>query len=231
MGLKISDMSAQEMPREKLIQKGPECLTDAELLAVLLGSGTSRYSVPELAQIIINEQGTDGLTGLARMGFGELKKLHGLGEAKATKLLAALELGKRSIRPANLPIRVQSPADAAGYFQQRLSEMDLTVENFLVLSLDSQLHPLSCKRISHGTVNKTIAHPREVMREVIRAAASSFLVAHNHPSGDLTPSSEDLLLTKRLTEAGEIMMIPLSDHIIVAGDKYLSLWDEGIIKT
>lgn len=231
MGIKISDMPLQEMPREKLIRKGAEGLTDAELLAILLGSGTSRYSVPELAQIIINEQGTDGLTGLARMGFGELKKLHGLGEAKATKLLAALELGKRSIRPANLPVKVQSPADAAGYFQQRFAELDLTVENFLVLSLDSRLHPLSCKRISHGTVNMTIAHPREVMREVVRAAASSFLVAHNHPSGDVKPSSDDLLLTKRLTEAGKIMMIPLTDHIIVSGEKYLSLRDEGMIKT
>lgn len=132
MGIKIADMPVQEMPREKLIQRGPESLTDAELLAILLGSGTSRYSVPELAQMIINEQGTDGLTGLARMGFGELKKLHGLGEAKAAKLLAALELGKRSTRPTNLPVRVQTSAEAAGYFQQRFAELDLTVENFLV---------------------------------------------------------------------------------------------------
>lgn len=230
MGIKISDMPAQEMPREKLIRRGPEALTDAELLAILLGSGTSRHSVPELAQMIINEQGSDGLTGLARLGYGELKQLHGLGEAKATKLLAALELGKRSIRPVNLPVKIQSSADAAGYFLQRFAELDLTVENFLVLSLDSQLHPISCRRISNGTVNMTVAHPREVMREVIRAAASSFLVAHNHPSGDMRPSSDDLLLTKRLVKAGEIMMIPLADHIIVSGREYISLRDEGIIE-
>ncbi|MDO4203086.1 MAG: DNA repair protein RadC [Selenomonadaceae bacterium] len=230
MGIKISDMPLQDMPREKLIRRGPEALTDAELLAILLGSGTSSHSVPELAQMIINEQGSDGLTGLARLGYWELKKLHGLGEAKATKLLAALELGKRSTRPTNLPVKIQSSADAVGYFRQRFAELDLTVENFLVLSLDSQLHPLSCRRISSGTVNMTVAHPREVMREVVRAAATSFLVAHNHPSGDMRPSGEDLTLTKRLVKAGETLMIPLVDHIIVSGEEYVSLRDEGIIE-
>ena len=230
MGIKISDMPAEEMPREKLIQRGPEALTDAELLAILLGSGTSRYSVPELAQMLINEQGSDGLTGLARLGYGELKKLHGLGAAKATKLIAALELGKRSARPTNLPEKIESSADAVGYFQRRFVEFDLTVENFLVLSLDAQQRPLSCRRISSGTVNMTVAHPRDVMREVIRAAATSFVVAHNHPSGNMRPSSEDMILTKRLVKAGETMLIPLMDHIIMSGDEYVSLRDEGIIR-
>ncbi len=230
MGIKISDMPAEEMPREKLIQRGPEALTDAELLAILLGSGTSRYSVPELAQMLINEQGSDGLTGLARLGYGELKKLHGLGAAKATKLIAALELGKRSARPTNLPEKIESSADAVGYFQRRFVELDLTVENFLVLSLDAQQRPLSCRRISSGTVNMTVAHPRDVMREVIRAAATSFVVAHNHPSGNMRPSSEDMILTKRLVKAGETMLIPLMDHIIMSGDEYISLRDEGIIR-
>lgn len=230
MGIKISDMPAEEMPREKLIQRGPEALTDAELLAILLGSGTSRYSVPELAQMLINEQGSDGLTGLARLGYGELKKLHGLGAAKATKLIAALELGKRSARPTNLPEKIESSADAVGYFQRRFVELDLTVENFLVLSLDAQQRPLSCRRISSGTVNMTVAHPRDVMREVIRAAATSFVVAHNHPSGNMRPSSEDMILTKRLVKAGETMLIPLMDHIIMSGDEYVSLRDEGIIR-
>ena len=230
MGIKISDMPAEEMPREKLIQRGPEALTDAELLAILLGSGTSRYSVPELAQMLINEQGSDGLTGLARLGYGELKKLHGLGAAKATKLIAALELGKRSARPTNLPEKIESSSDAVGYFQRRFVELDLTVENFLVLSLDAQQRPLSCRRISSGTVNMTVAHPRDVMREVIRAAATSFVVAHNHPSGNMRPSSEDMILTKRLVKAGETMLIPLMDHIIMSGDEYVSLRDEGIIR-
>ncbi len=230
MGIKIADMPAEEMPREKLIQRGPEALTDAELLAILLGSGTSRHSVPELAQMLINEQGSDGLSGLARLGYGELKKLHGLGEAKATKLIAALELGKRSARPTNLSEKIESSADAVGYFRRRFVELDLTVENFLVLSLDSQQRPLSCRRISSGTVNMTVAHPRDVMREVIRAAATSFVVAHNHPSGDMRPSSEDMVLTRRLVKAGETMLIPLTDHIIMSGDEYVSLRDEGIIR-
>ncbi len=226
--LRVKDMPTDQRPRERLMAYGAKNLTAAELLAILLGTGVSRgqkLSAVNLGQHILNElaqDGTSALDALRDVTYQELMQVPGIGPAKATTILAALELGKRVLqnRPADRTL-VDDPAIAAAALSQDL--MWQTQERFAIALLDVKHRLLGTKVISLGTATETLAHPREIFREVIKQGATRVIVAHNHPSGSLEPSSADLELTKQLLQSANILGIPLLDHLILGNGDFASL--------
>ncbi|WP_456152055.1 RadC family protein, partial [Leptolyngbya ectocarpi] len=218
--LRVKDMPIDQRPRERLMAYGAKNLTLAELLALLLGTGVSRgnkLSAVNLGQYILNQlawEGTSALDALRNVTHQELMTVPGVGEAKATTILAALELGKRVFqnRPAERTL-VDDPAVAAAALSQDL--MWQSQERFAIALLDVKHQLLGTKIISLGTATETLAHPREIFREVIKQGATRVIVAHNHPSGSLEPSEADLDLTRQLLDAATILGIPLLDHLIL----------------
>ncbi|MEM8614051.1 MAG: DNA repair protein RadC [Cyanobacteria bacterium P01_H01_bin.105] len=235
--LRVKDMPTEQRPRERLMAYGAKSLTAAELLAILLGTGVSRghkLSAINLGQYILNELAQDGISPLDALRDvtpQELMNLPGIGEAKATGILAALELGKRVLqnRPAERTL-VDDPAVAAAALSQDL--MWQSQERFAIALLDVKHRLLGTKIISLGTATETLAHPREIFREVIKQGATRAIVAHNHPSGILEPSDADLDLTRQLLKGADILGIPLLDHLILGNGDFLSLrqttelWDQ-----
>jgi DNA repair protein RadC len=215
-----------DRPREKLLRLGAEGLGTNELLAVVLGTGTINQSALELANQILGAVG--GLKGLARWSPEELAGLRGLKEARVARVLASLELGRRVISEPESPrpsFRV--PEDAGRYLLPRFSLKP--VEEFGVLVLDTRNRLKKLRVISKGSLNGSLVHPREVYREAVTLRAAGLILFHNHPSGDPTPSREDLELTRRLREAGKIMGIEILDHIILGAGRFLSFKDKGLI--
>lgn len=216
-----------DRPRERLWSLGAGALTSVELVAIVLGTGGGGQDAPTLARQLL-ERGNGSLRALAARPPGELTRTAGVGPAKGARLLAAFELASRMSaeqRPV-LPA-VRDPADVAGLLGPRLR--DLTVEEFHVLALDSQSRVQRDILVSRGLLNSALVHPREVFRAAIAEAAAGIIVVHNHPSGDPTPSAEDRAVTRQLVEAGRLLDLPVYDHVIVAGDRFLSFVTAGLL--
>jgi DNA repair protein RadC len=216
-----------ERPRERLWSLGPAALTTAELLAILLGTGGAAAGVLELAGRVL-EIGEGSLRRLAQRPSAELLRAQGVGPTKAARLLAAFELGARIAREERPPVsRIREPEDVARLFQGRLR--DLQVEEFHLLALDSQSQVLREVLVTRGLLNSSLVHPREVFRAAIAEAAAGIIVVHNHPSGDPTPSAEDRAVTQQLVAAGRLLDLPLYDHVIIAGDRFVSFATTGLL--
>ena len=225
--VRITDMPSSERPRERLLSHGAKSLATAELIAILLGTGQGpgKLSAVGLGQYILQALGQDrqdALGVLRDVSPQELMNISGVGPAKATTIIAAIELGKRVLqsRPAEKTI-VDDPSVAAAALSHEL--MWQSQERFAVLFLDIKHRILGSKVVSIGTATETLAHPREIFREVIRQGATRAIVAHNHPSGNVDPSQEDIILTRQLLEASQILGIPLLDHLILGNGDFSSL--------
>lgn len=212
------------MPREKLMEKGPENLKDAELLAILLGTGTKEKNVLELSRAILYKHPTTHLLSLTHK---DLSQINGIGPAKACIFLAAFELTKRALDVAdnNLPT-ITRACDAVAQLQELRT---VKKEHFVALYLNARNQLVHKETISIGTLNASLIHPREIFKPAIDHLAASIIVAHNHPSGDTEPSHDDLMVTKRITEAGKIMGVDLIDHIIITKDGYYSLQEKNML--
>lgn len=222
---KILDWPEHERPREKMMKYGTEALSDAELLAIILRTGAGGVTAVDLAKHILTEYRS--LSHLSSRTIQELTKFHGMGKTKAISIMAAFELGKRSLARIDVKIKIHSPEDVVRRYQPQLR--DLKHEQFLVLLLDSANHLLRDVEVSRGILNSSLSHPREVFRQAIVEPAASVILLHNHPSGNPEPSSDDLQITKQIVEAGKIVGIPVHDHIIVAGNSFTSFAERGFL--
>ncbi len=220
--MKIKDLPKVERPREKLAKYGPEKLTNSELLAILLRTGSGEMNVVELARKILKKFSGQGLP---QATFQELKNTFGLGEAKAAEIVACFELGRRFLKNKKNKIYL-SPKDV---WQELKDIRNHKKEHFIIFFLDTRNQEIKREIISVGSLNASLVHPREVFEPAVRHLAAQIIIAHNHPSGDPEPSEDDLILTKRLVEAGKILGIEIIDHIIVAGNNYLSFKNKGLI--
>ncbi|MBA9025730.1 DNA repair protein RadC [Peribacillus huizhouensis] len=222
----IRDVPKDERPRERFIQTGPQSLSNQELLAILLRTGTKEESVLQLANRLIST--FEGLRMLIDASIDEITAIKGIGEAKAIQILAAVELGKR-ITQLNYPDRyvIRSPEDGAKYCMEEMRF--LTQEHFITLYLNTKNQVIHKQTIFIGSLNASIVHPREVYKEAFRRSAASIICLHNHPSGDPSPSREDIEVTKRLVECGKIIGIELLDHIIIGEHKFVSLKEKGYL--
>ena len=216
----MKQLNPDDRPREKLIAHGPEVLSNAELLAILLGQGTRGMSALRIAERLTADQGL--YKHLARCHrVSELAVHRGVGPAKAATILAALELGKRvACASAVETERLSSPRDGAQYLMGRLRNE--THERFYVVLLNSKSRVMKVEQVAEGSLSSAVVHPREVFAPALSAHAAAILVAHNHPSGDPEPSRDDRELTQRLVQTGEIMAIPVMDHIIIGDGNYYS---------
>ena len=228
MTIMVRDLPAEERPREKLLSLGAAGLSNVELLAILLRTGTRQHSVLRVAEEVLAHYKERGLSGMVHMAPAELAGISGVGQAKAATILASVELGRRLSQAAAARIEVvHGPEDAAHYamprfrFEQR--------EHFAVLLLNTKNHILGMPEVSVGSLSASIVHPREVFREAINYAAASMILLHNHPSGDPSPSREDIAVTNRLVKAGKIMDIEVLDHIILGDHRFLSLKEKGLL--
>ncbi|PKK95298.1 MAG: hypothetical protein CVV60_02025 [Tenericutes bacterium HGW-Tenericutes-5] len=217
----IKDMPKLERPRERLLMFGPESLSTYELLAIILRVGSNGQSVIDLAKSLVNN--LNDLSDLKTMTIDELKKFKGIGKTKAISVLAAIELGFRVINPKKEQIQVSSPDNAFELLKYELS--DLKQEVLVVLYLDLKTNLIAKKTIFKGGLNQSLVHPREVFKYAVKFSAYQIILVHNHPSGDATPSSQDIEVTKRFIEAGDMLQIKVLDHIIIAGNTYLSIID------
>jgi DNA repair protein RadC len=221
----ISMWPEGERPREKLTMIGAEYLSSAELLALLLSSGTANLNAVDIGKALISRFET--LENLSQASLEELKETEGIGPAKAITLQAAFQLSRNMQKEMaeNPRVYCHNPADVAKIFIPRLGH--LKQELFSVALLDSAGKFLRDREITRGTINASLIHPREVFRVAIKEAANSVILVHNHPSGQLKPSNEDLSITRQLVAAGETIGIPVQDHLIIAGNEYLSLKEAG----
>jgi len=222
----IHDLPVSERPRERLQKFGVEALSAQEILALILGRGVSGESVMVTAQRLLSQFGS--LKGIASASVEELSQVKGIGVAKASQIKAAFELANRLedySEAGNKPV-VKTPDDVVGLVRGRLKGKKK--EHFLALLLDTRNQLIKVAEISVGSLDSSLVHPREVFKEAISATAASVIFAHNHPSGDPTASEDDIRLTKRLAEAGEIVGIDVLDHIIIGDKNFLSLKREGL---
>jgi DNA repair protein RadC len=227
MTASVSTLPPDDRPRERLWALGASSLTTAELLAILLGTGGGGAGVLEVASRLL-ERCDGSLRRLAARPAPELRRQSGIGPTKAGRLLAAFELGRRLAAEARpMPARIREPEDVVRLFAPRLR--DLQVEEFHLLALDSQSQVLREVLVTRGLLNSSLVHPREVFRPAIAEAAAGIIVVHNHPSGDPTPSAEDRGVTRQLSAAGQLLDLPLYDHVIIAGDRFVSFATEGLL--
>ncbi|MEZ0119630.1 UNVERIFIED_ORG: DNA repair protein RadC [Heyndrickxia coagulans] len=222
----IKDFPAEDRPRERLIRTGADSLSNQELLAILLRTGTKEESVLELANRLIRH--FEGLRFLKDASLEEMTAIKGIGTAKAVQILAAIELGRRI---ANLQhdtrYVIRTPQDGANYVMNDMRF--LSQEHFVCLYLNIKNQVIHRQTIFIGSLNASIVHPREVFKEALRRSAASIICFHNHPSGDPSPSKEDIEVTKRLAECGKIMGIEILDHLIIGEKKFVSLRQKGYL--
>ncbi|MCC7355961.1 MAG: DNA repair protein RadC [Anaerolineae bacterium] len=221
----IKDLPSDERPRERLQRAGAAALSNAELMAIVLRTGVRGRNVIELATQLLAEFG--GIAGLDRANLAELCTVHGLGMAKATQLKAALELGRRlAATSADERPQVKSPAEAANLVMLEMAP--LVQEHLRTILLDSKNRVLGVPTIYQGSLNTTSLRVGEMFREAIRANCAAVIVVHNHPSGDPTPSPEDVQVTRAVVEAGRLLDIEVLDHVIVGQQRYVSLKERGL---
>lgn len=230
--LTIKDLPPDSRPRERLIKMGAQALSNAELLALLLGTGSRMETALQLAQRLLAGESlgwhANGLRGLLDAGVEELSKIHGIGEAKATRIKAGLELGRRLIveTPGARPT-IKSPREAADLVMEEMRYLDR--EEFRLLLLSTKNHVIAVETDFVGSLNSSLVHPRELFRTCIRRSAAAVIMVHNHPSGDPTPSQEDIQLTRRLIDAGTLLGIEVLDHLVIGDGVYISMKEKGII--
>ena len=225
--LTIKALAEDDRPREKLVLKGRQSLSDAELLAILLSSGNKEETAIQLAQRILNDN-HNSINQLAKLQLNDLKKYKGVGEAKAVSILAALEIGRRRTdEGVDEKIKVNSSAIAYKLLKSKLS--DLSHEEFWVIYLSRNNSVIKLECISKGGVSGTVVDTKLIMKPGIECLASAIILAHNHPSGNLQPSQQDISLTKKIKEVSLYLDIILQDHIIIGDQAYFSFADEGIL--
>ncbi|MDD3704703.1 MAG: DNA repair protein RadC [Clostridiaceae bacterium] len=221
----IKDLPEEEQPRERLARHGASVLSNSELLALLLGSGSKKENAISLAhRILIKEQ---GLRFLVDSTMEQLCSINGIGEAKAAQIKAAIELGKRlAAFELGVDKPVKCPQDVAGLLMEEMRY--LKKEHMKLVLLNVKCNLISVEEISVGSLNASIVHPREVFNPAIRKSSASIIMVHNHPSGDPAPSSEDVSITARIAEAGKLIGIELVDHVIIGDGKYISMKERGL---
>lgn len=224
--MKIDEMNKEDKPRERLIQYGSKSLSNCELLAILINTGRKGYSSIEIANELLKNQ--ISLKELKNMSVQNLTQYKGIGLQKAVTLRAAFELGER-MNATSLAqrVKIKSPQDVANMMMSKMK--DLNQEHFVALFLNSKNIVIKEEIIYVGTLNSSIIHPREVFSAAIKYSSNSIIVLHNHPSGDVNPSKEDISTTIRLKECGQILGIELLDHIIIGENEYKSLSEEGYL--
>jgi len=221
---KIRDMPANERPRERLVKQGVSSLSDAELLAVILRTGTYKENAVELSREILKKF---NIKNLSHASITKLKKVFGVGEAKACQILASFELGRRlaSFRPEKYK-KINNPKEAAALIFPKL--IGLKKEHLIGIYLDSRKKIIKEETIFIGSLDASIINPREIFEIALNEGAAAIILAHNHPSGDMKPSIEDIKITKELAKAGGLLGIELLDHIIISGKKYFSMRENNI---
>ena len=223
--LSIPEWSKEDRPRERMLARGPKAMTDVELVAILIRSGTPTESALDLARIILNKAGND-LHKLAALGTTDLMKVNGVGEAKAMSIVAALELGQRR-RDLSVAERPLIATSRAAFELLQPVVADLAHEEFWLLLLDRGNRLLERIKVSQGGMHGTVADPKLIFREALDRRASSVILCHNHPSGQLRPSAEDISLTRKLLEGGRFLDIAVQDHLIITTGGYYSFADNG----
>lgn len=222
MSYKMKELPLEERPRERFKKNGFEKLSDIDLISILLRTGSKELSVRDLATKIIIDLG--GLENLSNTSLEQLSKIKGIGEVKAITLLSALELGRRANKNLNIRNhRIHNARDLYDEFHQNL-ELE-SQEHFVAVFLNSKNEIIKSKTIFIGSANKSIVHPRDIFKEAIKYSAVKMMVLHNHPSGDSTPSKEDITFTSRLIECGNLLQIPLLDHLIIGRNEFYSFYD------
>jgi DNA repair protein RadC len=223
----LRDWSPQDLPREKLIHKGRSALTDAELISLLLGAGTRNTSSVELGKRVLHFA-NNNLHELARMGVKDLTRVGGIGRTKAMTIVAALELGRRrrELDPESRP-RLSKSADAFDILKPVL--LDILHEEFWIILVNRANRLIRLSQVSQGGVAGTVADPKIIFKMAVEELASGIILAHNHPSGNLSASQADIELTRKLSAGARLLEIQVLDHIILAGQKYFSFADEGLM--
>ncbi len=224
---RITDWPQDERPRERLEQLGAEAVSNAELVAILLGQGTARFNAVELAKMLLRRFGT--LEALSGASLAEMQEIKGIGPAKAVTLLAAFQLYRnlQQEKAENEIVSFRNPAQVAKIYQPLLGNSKQ--ERFFVVLLDTAMQRILDFEITRGTLDSSLVHPREVFNPAIRYQAKGLIVLHNHPSGQCKPSDADIKITKQLVESGKILGIDLYDHLIITADSFYSFKENGII--
>ncbi len=227
MSPKITDWAVEDRPREKLIRKGISALSDAELLAILISAGTKKKSAVDLGRELLGLV-NNNLNSLGKLSVSDLRKIRGIGPARAVTISAAMELGRRR-NLAELPevALIKCSKDVADIFQPLLS--DLSHEEFWVLFLNRSNKVIDRMKLSQGGISGTVTDVRIIMKKAVENLASGIIVCHNHPSGNLVPSESDTKITRKIREAGNLMDIQLLDHLIISDRNYYSFADNGLI--
>lgn len=223
---RIKDLPISERPREKLYSHGPESLSNAELLAIIIRTGHKEDTAVNLAQKILNLD-NKGLPFLSKVSLEQLTEIKGIGDCKAAQILSAIEIGKRINRwKADDKVKITSPMVMANLMMDEMRYLDK--EYFNIAILDTKNQVLSIENISIGTLNASIVHPRDVFNMAIRKNANAIILLHNHPSGDPQPSNEDINITHRLVDVGNLVGIKVLDHIIIGDNRYISFKEKNL---
>jgi DNA repair protein RadC len=222
---RITDLAVEERPRDRLERLGPKALATAELLAILLRVGVAGENSVQLGQRIL--QRFSGLTGLQRAAFEEVCGERGMGPAKAAQIKAAIELGRRlSLEVPEERPSIQSPADAAALLQYEMGALEQ--EHLRVMLLDTRHRVLSIHELYHGSLNSSLVRIGELFKPAIRRNAAAILIVHNHPSGDPTPSPDDIAITRAVVQAGKLLDIDVLDHLVIGRGRFISLKERGL---
>jgi DNA repair protein RadC len=223
--LRIKELPASEQPRERLRDYGAAALSDAELLAILLRVGVAGTNVVQLAQQLLVEQG--GWPGLQRMDFGALCERHGMGEAKTSTLKAALEIGRRLLLTEHEQrFQIKSPSDAANLLMLEMSHLDQ--EHLRTVLLDTKNRVQVISTVYIGSLNASLIRVGEIFKEALKRNSAALIVVHNHPSGDPTPSPEDVLVTREIIAAGKLLDIDVLDHLVIGQGRFVSMRERGL---
>lgn len=223
----IKNWATEDRPREKMLEKGREALSDAELIAILIGSGNSNESAVDLSRRILRDV-DDNLIQLSQLNINDLTRYNGIGEAKAVSILAALELGRRRrFAEASTQAFIKNSKDAFEYFYMRMA--DIEHEQFWVMLLNPANKVIKLAKVSDGGINGTSADPKRIFKIALENNATAMMLCHNHPSGNVLPSDHDKVLTRNIINGGKLLEIKILDHIIIGIDKYFSFADSGLI--
>ncbi len=226
MNYLIKEIPNNERPREKLEIKGAKVLSNTELLAILLRTGTNKKSAISLAEEILHNY--PNLHTLKNITIDELTAISGIGKTKAIQILAAMELGSRANNTfLERGLQIKSPMDCAEYIAEEVKGLEQ--EHFIGIYLDTKNRVLAKKTLFIGSLNRSLIHPREIFKEALKHGCASIIVVHNHPSGDPAPSPQDISITKRLIEIGELVGIEVLDHLVIGSDGYISMREEKYI--
>jgi DNA repair protein RadC len=225
--ISIKAWAEEDRPREKLSGQGRRALTDAELIAILIGSGSRDESAVELSKRILHQYDND-LNKLGKAGIAELSKFKGIGEAKAISIIAALEIGRRR-GDTEIKVLDEVKSSRDGYNIMRRHLMDLNHEEFWIMLMGRSSKVLAKELVSKGGLSGTVADPKIIFHMALQHQASAIIMVHNHPSGNLKPSREDLALTKKIADAGRMLDINVLDHLIITDSGYFSFGDEGLL--